>query len=258
MSAIVPSEAEKRLKDAFIRARGYWRPWTEFLLRHDPSFLDLYARYAGHPASRGFLSEKTVELIYVALDGSATHLFQSGLSLHMRLALEKGASVREVLGVLRLATAQGLQGTFAGLSILGEEMEAAGLPPVERRLSTEEQALKRRFADLYGSCEPFAELLLERDPDYLRLVCELLEGSGEKDGLDPETGLLVEIALSACFTGHDATTLRSAIRRALRAKLDPNAIVEVLQLTAHLAVHSCSVGIPELERVLAGIEGSLR
>jgi len=26
------------LKDAFIRARGYWRPWTEGLLRLDPEF----------------------------------------------------------------------------------------------------------------------------------------------------------------------------------------------------------------------------
>jgi len=35
------------LKDAFIRARGYWRPWTEGLLRLDPEFLATYARYGG-------------------------------------------------------------------------------------------------------------------------------------------------------------------------------------------------------------------
>ena len=73
---------EQVLKDAFIRARGYWRPWTEGLLRLDPEFLATYARYGGYPAETGPLSRKMCELIYVALDGSATHLFRSGLALH--------------------------------------------------------------------------------------------------------------------------------------------------------------------------------
>jgi NAD(P)-dependent dehydrogenase (short-subunit alcohol dehydrogenase family) len=36
------------IKAEFQRERGYWRPWTETLLRERPQFLQTYAKYAGH------------------------------------------------------------------------------------------------------------------------------------------------------------------------------------------------------------------
>lgn len=73
----------EEIKAYFIEKRGYWRPWTEALLKNNPSFLKKYADYAGYPVSIGCLSQRMVELIYVALDASATHLYEAGLRTHL-------------------------------------------------------------------------------------------------------------------------------------------------------------------------------
>lgn len=36
------ADEQHRSKKAFIAARGYWRPWTDDLLRLDPDFLNAY------------------------------------------------------------------------------------------------------------------------------------------------------------------------------------------------------------------------
>jgi alkylhydroperoxidase/carboxymuconolactone decarboxylase family protein YurZ len=239
---------EEALKRRFVAARGYWRPWCDFLLRHHPDFLELYARYAGHAAAKGPLPRKAVELVYVALDGSATHLFRSGLVLHMRLALEAGASVREILDTLRLATAQGLHGTTAGITILAEEM-AALAPDAAPDLSDRHAALEKAYVARHGEWPSYCAYLAEADPDFLALMQEL---NGEEDGagLDAETTHYIEIALAGCFTGFMPDALRAAIRRALAGGIGADAILQVLQMTAHLGVHSCSVGVPALEEAL--------
>src|SRR5258705_7197813 len=154
--------SEQAMKDEFIRARGYWRPWTEGLLRLNPAFLQAYARYAGYPAAAGPLSKKMCELIYVALDGSATHLFRSGLALHMKLALESGASAQEIIEVLQLATAQGLDGCNLGVEILVEELAAAGRDTVlqQAELSVEQEKLRADYLARFGDWPDFCDHLL--------------------------------------------------------------------------------------------------
>ncbi len=216
--------AEQTLKDEFIRQRGYWRPWTEGLLRLNPDFLRAYARYAGYPAATGPLSRKMCELIYVALDGSATHLFRSGLALHMGLALESGASAQEIIEVLQLATAQGLDGCNLGVEILVEELAVAG-----------------------------------HDTALPHGVFELLSVAPPSNGLDEKSRGLISLALSACFTSLNPHGLRLQIRRALRLGTDHKEILQVLQMTAHLGVHACAVGVPLLlEAIGAAPEGGDR
>jgi alkylhydroperoxidase/carboxymuconolactone decarboxylase family protein YurZ len=239
---------EQALKQAFIRARGYWRPWTEGLLRLDPAFLETYGKYAGYPAATGPLSPKMCELIYVALDGSATHLFRSGLALHMRLALEKGATAEEIIDVLRLATAQGLDGCTGGIAILVEELSAAGrdTPCLKAQLSQEQCALRETYVARFGDWPDFCEQWLRLDPGYFALVLDLLAGTPGTGGLDERSRCLISLALNACFTALHTDGLRLQIRRALRLDIDKAEIMQVLQMTAHLGVHACAVGVPVL------------
>jgi alkylhydroperoxidase/carboxymuconolactone decarboxylase family protein YurZ len=237
---------EQALKEAFIRARGYWRPWTEGLLRLDPAFLATYASYGGYPAETGPLSRKMCELVYVALDGSATHLFRSGLALHTRLALEYGASAREIIDVLRLATAQGLDGTNIGVGILVEELAAAGRDMPRGELSGQQQALREAYIARFGDFPDFCDQWLRLDPGYFAVLLDLLAGGVAADGLDAQASCLISIALNACFTGLNPTGLRLQIRRALRLGIDTREILQVLQMTAHLGVHACAVGVPIL------------
>lgn len=246
---------EQALKEAFIRARGYWRPWTEGLLRLDPAFLATYASYGGYPAETGPLSRKMCELVYVALDGSATHLFRSGLALHTRLAIENGASAQEIIDVLRLATAQGLDGCNVGVGILVEELGAAGLEPFNGDLSGEQQALREAYLARFGDFPDYCDQWLRLDPGYFAVLLDLLAGEPGAGGLDEEASCLVSIALSACFTGLNPPALRLQVRRALRLGIDQRKILQVLQMTAHLGVHACAIGVPTLTEALDAAAG---
>jgi alkylhydroperoxidase/carboxymuconolactone decarboxylase family protein YurZ len=65
---------------------------------------------------------KTVELICVAIDGSATHLFENGVRTHGVAAIRHGATIEEVIETLELASITGMQSMIAGVPILDEEM----------------------------------------------------------------------------------------------------------------------------------------
>ncbi|MBR0825119.1 carboxymuconolactone decarboxylase family protein [Bradyrhizobium manausense] len=237
---------EQTLKEAFIRARGYWRPWTEGLLRIDPAFLATYARYGGYPAETGPLSRKMCELIYVALDGSATHLFRSGLALHMQLALEQGATAQEIVDVLRLATAQGLDGCNLGVGILAEELALAGVDLEPPALSREQTALRDAYIARFGDWPDFCDLWLRADPGYFAVMLDLLTVGDKSGGLDQRSRCLISLALNGCFTALNPHGLRLQIRRALRLGIDKREILQVLQMTAHLGVHACAIGVPLL------------
>lgn len=237
---------EQVLKEAFIRARGYWRPWTEGLLRLEPAFLATYARYGGYPAETGPLSRKMCELIYVALDGSATHLFRSGLALHMQLALKHGASTQEIVDVLRLATAQGLEGCYVGVGILAEELVMAGVESDQAALSNEQTALRDAYVAQFGDWPDFCDLWLRADPGYFAVMLELLAVGRQAGGLDEQSRCLISLALNGCFTELNPHGLRLQIRRALQLGIDRREILQVLQMTAHLGVHACAIGVPLL------------
>lgn len=244
------TQEQQALKEAYIKARGYWRPWTEGLLRLDPEFLQTYGKYAGYAAENGPLSPKMRELIYVALDGSATHLFRSGLALHLRLALQEGATAQELIDVFRLATIQGLDGCNVGIGILAEELASAGLDVDQGELSDEQRVLRDAYAAQFGDWPDFCEQWLRYDPGYFAALLDLLAGGEAGDGLDQRSQCLISIALNACFTALNPQGLRVQIKRALRLGIGQREIVQVLQMTAHLGVHACAIGVPVLVEAL--------
>ncbi len=244
--ALTPEQ--ESLKSAYIRARGYWTPWTEGMLRFSPGFLDLYARYGGYAAARGPLSPMMCELIYVALDASSTHLFESGLALHMRYALKHGATPAQVMEVLAMATAQGLGGTRVGVEILAEELVAAGqaVPEMEADETAEQAALRARWVGRFGDWPAYCAALVRLDPEYLVLVLELSGFSDPADGLAERDRILLRLALDSCFTGLNVDAVREGIRRGIALGIGWREMLQVLQMTAHLGVHACALGVPAL------------
>jgi alkylhydroperoxidase/carboxymuconolactone decarboxylase family protein YurZ len=243
MTALTPEQ--EAMKQAYLRARGYWKPWTEGLLRLSPNFLNTYADHAGYPAAHGPLPPMMVELIYVALDGSSTHLFTSGLKLHMGIALQRGATPLQILETLHLATAQGLDGVAMGVEILVEELRAAGAPPLPA-LDEARLALRQRYVAQFGDWPAFCDHLLRLDPGYFAGMLALLTCREAGAGLDEKARCLISLALAACFTHNDPAATRRHIQRGLRLGATAAELLQVLQLTAHLGVHACSVGVPAL------------
>ncbi|WP_374633591.1 carboxymuconolactone decarboxylase family protein [Ferrovibrio sp.] len=242
------TDEQNRLKQQFIEARGYWRPWTEALLRHSPEFLSAYARHGGYPAEHGPLTALERELVYVALDASSTHLFSSGLKLHIGLALQCGATPQQIVAVFHLATAQGLEGCHAGAVILAEELAASGLEPA--RLDDEQLRLKRDYEASFGDWPASCDHLLRMDPGYFASMIDFLKNGRPSGALSDRMQSLLALALSACFTAADRDSTRLHIRRALRSGASQADILQVLQMTAHLGVHACALGMPLLDECL--------
>lgn len=220
----------------FIRQRGYWRPWTETLLQEHPRLVEAYARYAGHPAAHGPLSERQIELIYIALDTSGSHLFEPGLRTHMARALAVGVRPAEVFEVLHLVAAQGLDGVTQGAALLAALMAE----PVAERSA---EPLAEPCDETPGArADDALAALRHLDPAYAQAVQDFLQLPGPPGGLSPDDRGLIRVALAACFTAHHPGALRHHLQQGLQAGLTPAALLQAIQLGAHLAVHGTALG----------------
>ena len=109
-----------------LRAAGGWNEaWTPFY-DLDPLWTEQFMA-AGIPVYAGsVLSAKDAELLSIAFDASITHMYAPGTRRHIKAALAHGASVEEIMDVLKVCVAQGLQAANLALPILAEELERAG------------------------------------------------------------------------------------------------------------------------------------
>jgi len=105
-----------------IRALGQWNEaWNPFL-ELDPVWTDQFmATGIGVYASR-VIEPKLVELLSIAFDASYTHMYAPGTRRHIRAALKLGATIEEVMEVLKLCVVQGVQACNLGVPILAEEL----------------------------------------------------------------------------------------------------------------------------------------
>ena len=105
-----------------MRAMGQWNEaWNPFF-ELDPVWTDQFmATGAGVYGSR-VLEPKLVELLSIAFDASYTHMYAPGARRHIRSALKLGATVQEIMEVLKLCVVQGVQACNLGVPILAEEI----------------------------------------------------------------------------------------------------------------------------------------
>ncbi|MFI0405579.1 carboxymuconolactone decarboxylase family protein [Actinomadura sp. 3N508] len=113
-------------KAEFVRRRGYWDESWEDVLQRAPAFFSAYLNFSAIPWERGILEPKVKELIYIAIDASATHLFTDGLKVHIDNAVNHGATPDDIVTVLEIASTIGIQTLEIGLPILQEELDRSG------------------------------------------------------------------------------------------------------------------------------------
>lgn len=78
---------------------------------------------AGIPIYSGVvLSPKLAELLSIAFDASYTHMYPPGTRRHIKAALKLGATMEEIMEVLKLCVIQGVQACNMGIPILAEEL----------------------------------------------------------------------------------------------------------------------------------------
>lgn len=107
-----------------MRAIGQWNDaWNPFFAL-DPLWTDQFMATGAAVYASGVLDPKLVELLSIAFDVSFTHMYAPGTRRHIRAALKLGATVEEIMEVLKLCVAQGAQACNMGVPILAEELAA--------------------------------------------------------------------------------------------------------------------------------------
>ena len=106
-----------------MKAIGQWNTAWDPFFQLDPIWTDEFmATGAGIYGSR-VMSAKETELLSIAFDGSFTHMYAPGTRRHIHNALEAGATMEEIMEVLKLCVVQGVQACNLGVPILAEELE---------------------------------------------------------------------------------------------------------------------------------------
>jgi len=106
-----------------VKAIGQWNDaWNPFV-KLDPVWTDEFMATGAGIYASGVFSAKDVELLSIAFDASYTHMYAPGTRRHIKGALKAGATIEEIMEVLKLCVVQGVQACNLGVSILAEELK---------------------------------------------------------------------------------------------------------------------------------------
>lgn len=105
-----------------MKAVGQWNTAWDPFYELDPAWTDEFMATGIGIYASGVLPPKDVELLSIAFDASYTHMYAPGTRRHIKAALKAGATVEEIMEVLKLCVVQGVQACNLGVPILAEEL----------------------------------------------------------------------------------------------------------------------------------------
>jgi alkylhydroperoxidase/carboxymuconolactone decarboxylase family protein YurZ len=114
----VPTPACDKMRDV-----GQWNTAWDPFVELDPVWTDQFMATGIAIYGSGLFTPKEVELLSIAFDASYTHMYGPGTRRHIKGALEAGATMEEIMEVLKLCVVQGVQACNLGVPILAEELE---------------------------------------------------------------------------------------------------------------------------------------
>jgi alkylhydroperoxidase/carboxymuconolactone decarboxylase family protein YurZ len=254
----VDLERAERLRDEYVASIGEWDESLEALLELDPDYFETYLGLAAAPwRGAGHLDPKVRELVLLTVDAAATHLHEPGIRLHVRRALEHGATEAELLEVLQLTSTMGIHSITVGVPVLLECAAERG-PSPERERTPRQEELKREFEEKRGYWHAFWDGVLDLDPEFFAAYVELSSHPWEHGVLEPKVKELIYTAFDAAATHMYIPGLTQHIRNALGYGATLGEVMEVLELASTLGIHTHAVAMPilaeELERVRSTAE----
>ena len=107
-----------------MKAIGQWNEEWDSLLFLAPAWTDQFMAMCTELYGRSIFPPKELELLIMAFDASFTNMYGPGTRLHIKNALRAGATVDEIVEVLKLGVVLGVQACNLGVTILAEELEA--------------------------------------------------------------------------------------------------------------------------------------
>jgi alkylhydroperoxidase/carboxymuconolactone decarboxylase family protein YurZ len=105
-----------------MREMGQWNQAWDPFFELDPVWTDQFFATALGIYASGVFSAREVELLSIAFDASITHMYAPGTRRHIKAALKLGATMEEIMEVLKVCVVQGVHACNLGVPILAEEM----------------------------------------------------------------------------------------------------------------------------------------
>lgn len=112
-----------------MRAVGQWNEAWDPFFELDPVWTDEFMAVGMGLYGSGVMTPKLIELLSIALDASFTHMYAPGVRRHIKAALKLGATMEEIMEVLKLCVVQGVQSCNLGVPILAEEIAKRSATP---------------------------------------------------------------------------------------------------------------------------------
>jgi alkylhydroperoxidase/carboxymuconolactone decarboxylase family protein YurZ len=106
-----------------MKALGQWNQAWDPFVELDRGWTDDFMAMAGGIYASSVMQPKEIELFSIALDASYTDMYAPGTRRHIKAALKAGATMEEIMEVLKLCVVQGVQACNLGVPILAEELE---------------------------------------------------------------------------------------------------------------------------------------
>ena len=231
---------EDRLRrTARARRNGMSDPW-QALREADPEFLARFAELADVPRRSATLEPKVKELVCLAVNAAATHMYEPGIREHAHRAIELGATREELLEVLELTSTLGIHASTVGVPLLLEALGEREAPPLDERRA----ALKADFEAKRGYWHEFWDGLLELDPDFFEAYVGFSAHPWEHGVLEPKVKELIYTAFDASATHMYVPGLRQHIENALGYGATPAEVMEVFELASTLGIHGYLAALP--------------
>ena len=237
---------QQEIKDEFIRVRGAWSDSWESVLKLDPEFLASYLKFSAVPWRKNHLSDKVKELIYIAVDDNATHMYLPGVRQHIRAALALGATPQEIMEVLELAATLGIHAMNIGVPILVEVLEEKGLRTGPAPLTDYQEEVKAEFTKTRGYWHSFWDEMLELDPELFAAYTDFSAHPWRHGTLEPKIKELVYIAFDTAATHLYVKGLKLHIENAVGYGATAQEILEVMEIASVLGIHAVTSAAPIL------------
>lgn len=109
-----------------MKAIGKWNEEWDSLFFFAPVWTEQYMATVINLYTGNAFPLKQVELLCLAFDASSTNMYGPGTRLHIKNAMKAGATLEEIMEVLKLCVVQGVQACNLSVPILAEELERAG------------------------------------------------------------------------------------------------------------------------------------
>ena len=106
-----------------MKATGHWSDEWDSLLFLDPLWTDQYMAMFSEMYAESVLPPKELELLLIAFDAAYVRIYGPGTRRHIKNAFKAGATVDEIMEVLKLGVVQGVQACNLAVTILSEELK---------------------------------------------------------------------------------------------------------------------------------------